>query len=217
MDPGLVAAHAAGRAPARLLIPAVIFPLVSNTGNIYRYGVLTLIYALLAYGLTIVVGFAGLLDLGYIAFFGFGAYAYGFLASQHTGRHWQALVVLPIVVIAAAVLGIVLGSPSLRLLGDYLAIVTLFFGQAFVLFANNANRIDFPFFGEVDLTGGSHGPRGRRPARLLRLQGLDEQGLLLRGPDRCCRPDRHHAVPRQHSRGRGARGGRCARTRLPPR
>src|SRR4051794_27846307 len=145
------------------LIPAVIFPLVSNSGNIYRYGILTLIYALLAYGLTIVVGFAGLLDLGYIAFFGFGAYAYGFLASQHTGRHWQAMLVLPVVVIAAALLGIVLGSPSLRLLGDYLAIVTLFFGQAFVLFANNANRIDFPFFGEVDLTGGAQGLEGVDP------------------------------------------------------
>jgi ABC-type branched-subunit amino acid transport system permease subunit len=145
------------------LIPAIIFPLVSNTGNIYRYGVITLIYALLAYGLTIVVGFAGLLDLGYIAFFGFGAYAYGFLASQHTGRHWQALIALPVVVIAAAVLGIVLGSPSLRLIGDYLAIVTLFFGQAFVLFANNANRISFPFFGEVDLTGGAQGLEGVDP------------------------------------------------------
>ncbi len=145
------------------LIPAIIFPLVSNTGNIYRYGVITLIYALLAYGLTIVVGFAGLLDLGYIAFFGFGAYAYGFLASQHTGRHWQALVALPVVIIATAVLGIILGSPSLRLIGDYLAIVTLFFGQAFVLFANNANRISFPFFGEVDLTGGSQGLEGVDP------------------------------------------------------
>ena len=160
------------------LIPAVIFPLVSNSGNIYRYGILTLIYALLAYGLTIVVGFAGLLDLGYIAFFGFGAYAYGFLASQHTGRHWQALVVLPIVVIAAAVLGIVLGSPSLRLLGDYLAIVTLFFGQAFVLFANNANRIDFPFFGEVDLTGGSQGLEGVDPLNFFGYKVSTNKGYF---------------------------------------
>jgi branched-chain amino acid transport system permease protein len=145
------------------LIPAIVFPLITNTGNIYRYGVITLIYALLAYGLTIVVGFAGLLDLGYIAFFGFGAYAYGFLASQHTGRHWQALVALPVVIIATAVLGVILGSPSLRLIGDYLAIVTLFFGQAFVLFANNANRINFPFFGEIDLTGGAQGLEGVDP------------------------------------------------------
>ena len=145
------------------VIPAAIFPLITNDGNIYRYGILTLIYALLAYGLTIVVGFAGLLDLGYIAFFGFGAYAYGFLASQHTGHHWQAWVALPVVIIASALLGIVLGSPSLRLIGDYLAIVTLFFGQAFVIFVNNANRIDFPFFGQVDLTGGAQGLEGVDP------------------------------------------------------
>lgn len=160
------------------LIPALIFPLVSNSGNIYRYGILTLIYALLAYGLTIVVGFAGLLDLGYIAFFGFGAYAYGFLASQHTGRHWQALVALPVVVIAAALLGIILGSPSLRLLGDYLAIVTLFFGQAFVIFANNANRIDFPYFGEVDLTGGSQGLEGVDPLNFFGYKVSTEKGYF---------------------------------------
>ena len=145
---------------ARLLtfvVPAAIFPLVTTEGNLFRYGLITLIYALLALGLNLVVGFAGLLDLGYIAFFGFGAYTYGFLASGHSGRHWPAEAAVPVAIAVAAVVGLLVGLPSRRLLGDYLAIVTLFFGQAFVVFVNNANRIDFPLIGHTDLTGGSNG------------------------------------------------------------
>jgi branched-chain amino acid transport system permease protein len=139
------------------VVPAALFPLVTSGGNLFRYGLITLIYGLLALGLNIVVGFAGLLDLGYIAFFGFGAYMYGILASGHADRHWPAEAAIPVVIVAAALLGLLLGLPSRRLLGDYLAIVTLFFGQAFVVFVNNANRIDFPFAGHVDLTGGANG------------------------------------------------------------
>ena len=68
---------------ARLLvfvIPAAIFPLVTTEGNLFRYGLITLLYALLGLGLNVTVGFAGLLDLGYFAFFGFGAYTFGFVA-----------------------------------------------------------------------------------------------------------------------------------------
>ena len=61
------------------------------------------------------------------------------------------------VVVGTALVGLLVGLPSRRLLGDYLAILTLFFGQAFVVFVNNANRIKFPFVGHVDLTGGSNG------------------------------------------------------------
>jgi branched-chain amino acid transport system permease protein len=139
------------------LVPAAIFPVVTTEGNLFRYGLITLIYALLALGLNVVVGFAGLLDLGYIAFFGFGAYTYGFVASGHTGRHWPAVLAIPVAVLVAAAVGLLVGLPSRRLLGDYLAIVTLFFGQAFVVFVNNADRIKFPFFGHVDLTGGANG------------------------------------------------------------
>jgi branched-chain amino acid transport system permease protein len=139
------------------LVPAAIFPLVTTEGNLFRYGLITLIYALLALGLNVTVGFAGLLDLGYIAFFGFGAYTYGFLASGHSGRHWAAEFAIPVAILVAALAGLFLGLPSRRLLGDYLAIVTLFFGQAFVVFVNNANRIDFPFVGHTDLTGGANG------------------------------------------------------------
>jgi branched-chain amino acid transport system permease protein len=138
-------------------IPAAIFPLVTTEGNLFRYGLFTLVYALLALGLNIVVGFAGLLDLGYIAFFGCGAYMYAILASPQFGNHWQAEAAIPIVVIFTALVGLLIGLPSRRLFGDYLAILTLFFGQAFVVFVNNANRISFPFVGHVDLTGGSNG------------------------------------------------------------
>ena len=151
-------------APARLAIligPFAIFPFITNEGNLYRYGLITIVYALLALGLNVVVGFAGLLDLGYVAFFGFGAYLYGIMASGHSGHHLQAEIAIPIVVVATALLGLLLGLTSWRLLGDYLAIVTLFFLQAFVIFVNNANGglndFSYPFVGKVDLTGGANG------------------------------------------------------------
>ena len=146
--------------PAQLalfVVPVAFLPLLMGENTLSRFGVFTLLYLLLGLGLNLVVGFAGLLDLGYVAFFGFGAYMYGIRASPHFGNHWQAEFTIPVVTIATAVLGLLVGLPSRRLLGDYLAIVTLFFGQAFVVFVNNANRIDFPFFGHVDLTGGANG------------------------------------------------------------
>jgi branched-chain amino acid transport system permease protein len=136
---------------------AAVFPLITTEGNVFRYGLFTLVFGLLAIGLNIVVGFAGLLDLGYVAFFGFGAYFYGILASPQFGNHWQAEAAIPVVIVGTALAGLLVGLPSRRLVGDYLAILTLFFGQAFVTFVNNANRINFPFAGHVDLTGGSNG------------------------------------------------------------
>ena len=151
---------AAGRLVV-LLGPFAIFPFITNEGNLFRYGLITLIYALLAMGLNVVVGFAGLLDLGYVAFFGFGAYLYGIMASGHSGHHLQAELAIPIVTVSTALLGLLLGLTSWRLLGDYLAIVTLFFLQAFVIFVNNANGglndFSYPFVGKVDLTGGANG------------------------------------------------------------
>jgi ABC-type branched-subunit amino acid transport system permease subunit len=151
-------------APARLVVllgPFAIFPFITNEGNLFRYGLITLIYALLAMGLNVVVGFAGLLDLGYVAFFGFGAYLYGIMASGHSGHHLQAEIAIPIVVVSTALVGLLLGLTSWRLLGDYLAIVTLFFLQAFVIFVNNANGglndFSYPFVGKIDLTGGANG------------------------------------------------------------
>jgi ABC-type branched-subunit amino acid transport system permease subunit len=144
-----------------LLAPFAIFPFVTNEGNVFRYGLITIIYALLAMGLNVVVGFAGLLDLGYVAFFGFGAYLYGIMASGHSGHHLHAQIAIPIATVATALVGLLLGLTSWRLLGDYLAIVTLFFLQAFVIFVNNANGgptdFSYPFVGKVDITGGANG------------------------------------------------------------
>jgi branched-chain amino acid transport system permease protein len=154
---------------ARLLLFVAIAataPLWMNEGDLFSYGLYTLLYATLALGLNIVVGFAGLLDLGYVAFYGFGAYAYALLSSNHYGIHWQAEASIPVAVAGAALVGLVLGFSSRRLLGDYLAIVTLFFGQAFVAFANNAN----PKVAGKGLTGGPNGIPGVDPLNFFGYQ-----------------------------------------------
>lgn len=82
-------------------------------------------FILLAIGLNVVVGQAGMLDLGYVGFWAVGGYAYGILAAKH---HWDFWLILPIGIVLAAISGLILGAPTLRLRGDYLAIVTLGFG-----------------------------------------------------------------------------------------
>src|SRR5881397_224292 len=96
-----------------------------------------MIYVMLALGLNIVVGFAGLLDLGYVAFYAVGAYVYALLASPHFGIHWPFWAILPIGAAVAALFGILIGAPTLKLRGDYLAIVTLGFGEIVRIFLNN--------------------------------------------------------------------------------
>jgi ABC-type branched-subunit amino acid transport system permease subunit len=132
---------------------AATLPLWMGRGDLFAYGIFTLIYILLGLGLNVVVGYAGLLDLGYVALFGFGAYFYALLSSEHYAIHWPSWISIPVVVVSTALLGLVLGIPSRRLLGDYLAIVTLFFGQAFVVFVNAAN----PTVAGQGLTGGPNG------------------------------------------------------------
>jgi branched-chain amino acid transport system permease protein len=118
-----------------------------------------LLYIMLALGLNIVVGFAGLLDLGYIAFYAVGAYLYALLSSPHLagafpslapGLHWSMWAVLPLGALVAGGFGVILGAPTLRLRGDYLAIVTLGFGEIIRIFLNNLNR-------PVNLTNGPQG------------------------------------------------------------
>jgi branched-chain amino acid transport system permease protein len=132
---------------------AATLPLWMGRGDLFAYGIFTLLYILLGLGLNVVVGYAGLLDLGYAAFFGFGAYFYALVSSEQYGIHWPSAVSIPIIVVSTAALGLLLGIPSRRLLGDYLAIVTLFFGQAFVVFVLAANP---PVAGK-GLTGGPNG------------------------------------------------------------
>jgi branched-chain amino acid transport system permease protein len=152
---------------------ALLFALVSPTDYITRVAFTVALYTLLATGLNVVVGWAGLLDLGYVAFFGFGAYAYALLSSAKFNLHWPTLVSVPAVVVGAAALGLLLGLPSRRLSGDYLAIVTLFFGQIFVSIANNGDRLQLNLGGNdlpskpFNLTGGPNGVTGIDPMSLF--------------------------------------------------
>jgi branched-chain amino acid transport system permease protein len=135
------------------------------------------VYVMMALGLNIVVGYAGLLDLGYVAFYAIGAYTAGWLASPH-GHRWGAdwvlggVGVIPgvggihitiwLVLIAGAILaagcGVVIGLPTLRLRGDYLAIVTLGFGEIVYVIANNGDCLFSGFAGHcVNLTNGAQG------------------------------------------------------------
>ena len=121
-----------------------------------------LLFIMLALGLNIVVGYAGLLDLGYIAFFAVGAYAYALLASPQFDIHWSFAVLLPLGALVAAFFGVLLGAPTLRLRGDYLAIVTLGFGEIIRICLNNLNR---PY----NIT---NGPQGITLIDPLQLGGL---------------------------------------------
>jgi len=142
-----------------------------------NFGILILIYIMLGWGLNIVVGLAGLLDLGYVAFYAIGSYTYALLALHFGFNFWLAL---PVAGAMAAMWGILLGFPVLRLRGDYLAIVTLAFGEIIYLVALNwrdftgggaglsAPRIDFfgiPFgAGDADFSarfGLEHSPAYR--------------------------------------------------------
>ncbi len=124
---------------------------------------LAILFVLLSLGLNIVVGFAGLLDLGYIAFYAVGAYVYALLASPHFNLHLPWWAILPIGAAVACLFGILLGTPTLKLRGDYLAIVTLGFGEIVRIFLNNLSE---PF----NLT---NGPKGITTIDPIRLFGMD--------------------------------------------
>jgi branched-chain amino acid transport system permease protein len=138
-----------GAAIALAVVAVVGPPLAPND---YWIGVMARIclYATLALGLNIVVGFAGLLDLGYVAFFGIGSYVYAFLASPHFGLHLPFPLAVLVTTLATALSGILIGGPTLRLRGDYLAIVTLGFGEITYLLLINLDR-------PVNITGGPSG------------------------------------------------------------
>ncbi len=146
---------------AGLLVLPLILQLFGNAW--VRIADVALLYVMLALGLNIVVGYAGLLDLGYVAFFAVGAYMYGLLASPHlldtfpalavyfpNGMHMPLWVIVPLGAALAGLFGMLLGAPTLRLRGDYLAIVTLGFGEIIRVFMNN---LDHP----VNITNGPKG------------------------------------------------------------
>ncbi len=156
----------------------LVLPLLLQTaGNAWvRIADFALLYVLLALGLNIVVGYAGLLDLGFVAFFAIGAYTYALMASPHLevtfpwfaatfpdGIHTPLWVVIPVGAVIAGVLGILLGAPTLKLRGDYLAIVTLGFGEIIRVFLNN---LDHP----INIT---NGPKGMGQIESMKFFGLD--------------------------------------------
>jgi branched-chain amino acid transport system permease protein len=119
---------------------------------------ITLLYVMLALGLNVVVGVAGLLDLGYVAFYAVGAYTWSLLASQHFNLHYPFWVLLPLGAFLAALAGLMLGAPVLKLRGDYLAIVTLGFGEIVRIMMNNLDKVSLP--GSDTVYNITNGPRG---------------------------------------------------------
>ncbi len=130
----------------------VVMPLIQFQQRAFWVRIIayTGLFMLLGLGLNVVVGFAGLLDLGYVAFFAIGAYTYALLASSKFAIHLSFWIVLPIAAILAGIAGVLLGIPVLRLRGDYLAIVTLGFGEIIRILVTNLRG----------LTGGSQGVIG---------------------------------------------------------
>jgi branched-chain amino acid transport system permease protein len=161
---------------ALLLLPFAL----SYAGTAWvRIANFAILYVLLALGLNIVVGFAGLLDLGYIAFYAVGAYVYALLASPHFGLHLPFWVILPIGAAVAGFFGVLLGAPTLKLRGDYLAIVTLGFGEIIRIFLNNLSR-------PLNITNGPQGVSRIDPfaigdfsfAKSERILGVDFSGPM---------------------------------------
>ncbi|HWU97431.1 MAG TPA: ABC transporter ATP-binding protein [Oxalicibacterium sp.] len=183
-----------------IFVLALIFPFIAQQfGNSWvRIMDLALLYIMLALGLNIVVGFAGLLDLGYIAFYAIGAYITGLLASPQfaavlesfvnqypvvgetllaifgpeiaqNGIHLSLWVIVPLAALVAAIFGALLGAPTLKLRGDYLAIVTLGFGEIIRIFMNNLNA-------PVNITNGPQGINLIDPIRIFGVSLAGEPG-----------------------------------------
>ena len=147
-----------------LLVPVIFY----NQRYILDLGILVLTYVMLGWGLNVVVGLAGLLDLGYVAFYAVGAYSYALLATNFDLSFW---VCLPLAGILAALWGVLLGFPVLRLRGDYLAIVTLAFGEIIRLVIINWQS----------LTGGPNGVSGIPRPTLFGIPLIDgEDGLAAK-------------------------------------
>ena len=185
---------------AVVLVALIIFPFIAQQfGNSWvRIIDMALLYIMLALGLNIVVGFAGLLDLGYIAFFAVGAYMTGLLASpqfaallesmvnqypvvgewmvqlmgpeiRETGVHLSVWLIVPLAAATAGLFGALLGAPTLKLRGDYLAIVTLGFGEIIRIFMNNLND-------PINFTNGPQGINMIDPIRIFGTSLAGEAG-----------------------------------------
>jgi ABC-type branched-subunit amino acid transport system permease subunit len=159
-----------------ILFVAVVaaLPIFFESGYVRRVAFDTVIFMMLALGLNIVVGWGGLLDLGYIAFYGVGAYTYAFLSADRYDLHLPAIVSIPAAAVVGGVVGLLVGLPSRRLVGDYLAIVTLFFFQIFLTVSNNSESI----FGD-NLAGGPNGILNVQPLSLFgRELPVSDEGIF---------------------------------------
>jgi branched-chain amino acid transport system permease protein len=190
---------------ALLIIAILAFPFVAAPfGNAWvRIADVALLYIMLALGLNVVVGFAGLLDLGYVAFFAIGAYLAGLLASPQLaatieslqmdfptagiwvaelfgpviaaqGMHLSVWLIVPLAALVAGIAGALLGAPTLKLRGDYLAIVTLGFGEIIRIFMNNLNA-------PVNITNGPQGINLIDPIRIGSVSFAGEAGVVRLG------------------------------------
>ena len=187
--------RAAFAATLAMAVVLAVLPLVAGlAGNAWvRMLDFALLYIMLAVGLNIVVGYAGLLDLGYVAFYAVGAYLYALLSSPHLqenfawiaavapdGLHNSIWLVVPLSAGLAALFGVLLGAPTLRLRGDYLAIVTLGFGEIIRIFLNNLNA-------PLNITNGPQGISNIDPvsigpvdlSRPLVIGGFELQSVQL--------------------------------------
>ena len=169
----------AGLALAGIALVALPFVLAGVFGTAWvRITNLAILFVFLALGLNIVVGFAGLLDLGYIAFYAVGAYVYALLASPHFDIHLPFWIILPLGAAVACFFGVLLGAPTLKLRGDYLAIVTLGFGEIVRIFLNNLSQ-------PVNITNGPQGVTLIDPFRIGALDFKTNEtfaGLSFTGP-----------------------------------
>jgi branched-chain amino acid transport system permease protein len=187
-----------------VLIAVTLFPLfVGPLSSLLDFGIFAVAYVVFALGLNVVVGFAGLLDLGYVAFYAIGAYAAGWFASSHfaysdnkglihgphvhigvsgqaatlIGIHVNFLILLVLAMLLAAAAGAVIGLPTLRLRGDYIAIVTLAFGEIAYVIANNGDAIKIAHYSLTE------GQTAISPIDQPQLPGLSvfNSALSLRG------------------------------------
>ncbi|MEA3119912.1 MAG: branched-chain amino acid transport system permease protein [Paraburkholderia sp.] len=174
----LIPEHGANKALVGVLTTVFVIAapmVVGAAGGNYWVRVLdfAMLYVMLALGLNVVVGFAGLLDLGYIAFYAVGAYTAALLSSPHLttqfawiahlapgGLHMSIWLIAPLAMALAAGFGVLLGAPTLRLRGDYLAIVTLGFGEIVRIFMNNLDR-------PLNITNGPQGITGVEPVKIF--------------------------------------------------
>ena len=249
-------------AAAVCILIAIVYPFLFTQGDSWvNVAVLAWAYAVMALGLNVMVGFAGLLDLGYLAFFAIGAYATGWFssgfyadanihvgagnfASRLPGIHLNWLLVVILAMALCALAGVIIGLPTLRLRGDYIAIVTLAFGEIIRVFA--VKGTDIHFGKDATLTAGRQGITpvdsialpGGTPFNPLNLRTASRRSThpaswastTSPAPARSGRASgsstgrrsRSSSSPRSArgacaTRGSAARGSRSARTRWPPR